>query len=161
MFVTGAAGRGVVSIGHRQAPLAPGPAGQMIAVAAVTGIGAQVDAGGLCRGNSVRLAGIAFFLAADAEAGAHGVNLGACRQTGNTHFPPRRAAVGRGASAGWWRGPSVVRLRQGYGGRHLPIASQRGGKCFGLFWPRWINLAACGGQADDGKISIFRRSSKS
>ena len=76
MFVTGSAGRGVVSIGHRQAPLAPGPAGQMIAVAAVTGIGAQVDAGGLCRGDSVRLAGIAFFLAADGEAGAHRVNLG-------------------------------------------------------------------------------------
>ncbi len=55
--------------------LALGPAGQMIAKAAITAIGAEGDGGILCEDDSVRFGGEALFLAADGEAGAHGVGL--------------------------------------------------------------------------------------
>ena len=59
----------------RQQALAPGAAGQMMVSAAVTKIGAQVDGGDVSRRDSVRFAGKALFLAADGEAGAHGVGF--------------------------------------------------------------------------------------
>ncbi len=91
MFVTAPA-----SARSGQAALASGPAGQMIAAAAITKIGAQVDGGGLGRCYSFGLAGKTLFLAADGEAGAHGVDLAAPHGTGKQRFPPCRAAVGRG-----------------------------------------------------------------
>tara|TARA_R110001599_G_scaffold4424_3_gene22894 strand:- start:1092 stop:1319 length:228 start_codon:yes stop_codon:yes gene_type:complete len=63
------------STGSRQTALALGPAGQMILKAAITKIGAKVDGRALRRRDSVRLAGKALFLAADGEAGAHGVGF--------------------------------------------------------------------------------------
>ncbi len=74
--------RGPSSTGHRQAALAFGPAGQMIAKAAVTVIGAEGDGGSLRGRDGVRLGGEALFLAADIEAGAHGVDLAACGEAG-------------------------------------------------------------------------------
>lgn len=89
----------------------------MIAVAAVTEIGAQVDGGGLGCRDSVRLAGKALFLPADGEAGAHGADLDACGEAGKLPFPPCRVAVGRGGrpqdggGGGWaWRGPYLEDL---------------------------------------------------
>ena len=67
--------RGSASAGSRQSALALGPAGQMILKAAITKIGVEVYGGGLCRRYGVRLAGKALFLAADVEAGAHGVGF--------------------------------------------------------------------------------------
>jgi hypothetical protein len=104
------------SAGSRQPALALGPAGQMIAKAAVTEIGTDVYGGGLRRRHGDGFAGKALFLAADGEAGAHGVDLAACGEAGkapfsphclatgriggafcrSTDFPPCRAAVGRG-----------------------------------------------------------------
>jgi hypothetical protein len=47
----------------------------MIVKAAITKIGAENDGRALCGGYGVRLAGKALFLAADGEAGAHGVGF--------------------------------------------------------------------------------------
>lgn len=74
--------RGSASAGSRQSALALGPAGQVILPAAITKIGAQVDGGGLCRRYGVRFTGKTLFLAADIEAGAHGVDLAACGEAG-------------------------------------------------------------------------------
>lgn len=54
----------------------------MIAEAAVTAIGAEGDGGALRGGDGVRFAGEALFLAADIEAGTHGVDLAACGEAG-------------------------------------------------------------------------------
>jgi hypothetical protein len=78
----GGAGGEAASTGSRQSALALGAAGQMILEAAITKIGAENDGGALCGGYGVRLAGKALFLAADGEAGAHGVDLAACGETG-------------------------------------------------------------------------------
>ena len=75
VFATGqGAARGVASIRSGQPALAPGAAGQMIVMAAVTMIGVEDDIGGLRCGDGVCLRGKALFLAADGEAGAHGGN---------------------------------------------------------------------------------------
>ena len=60
----------------------------MIAVAAITMIGTQVDGRDLGCRDSVRLAGKTLFLAANGEAGAHGVDLAACGEAGKAPFPP-------------------------------------------------------------------------
>ena len=77
----------------------------MIVKAAITAIGAQGDGGHLCRRDGVRFTGVALFLAADAEAGAHGVDLAACGEAGKTPFPPCRAATGRGTVRRMGEGP--------------------------------------------------------
>lgn len=52
----------------------------MIVKAAITAIGEEIDGGALCRGYGFCLGGKALFLAADGEAGAHGVGLSSdCR----------------------------------------------------------------------------------
>ncbi len=78
----GRTGYRAASDARRQPPLAPGAAGQMKAEAAVAAIGAQHDSGRLRRGDGVCLAGKALFLAADGEAGTHGVELAACGEGG-------------------------------------------------------------------------------
>jgi hypothetical protein len=85
-----------LSVGGRQAPLAFGPAGQMILPAAVTKIGAKVDGRSLSRRDSIRFAGKTLFIAADGETGAHGVDLAARGEAGKPPFPSCRVAVGRG-----------------------------------------------------------------
>jgi hypothetical protein len=71
----GGEGGGAASTGSRQSALAPGAAGQMIVKAAITAIGAEIDGRAQCGGYGVSFAGKALFLAADGEAGAHGVGF--------------------------------------------------------------------------------------
>ena len=103
----GAEGRrgGAASTGSRQSALALGAAGQMILEAAITKIGAEVDGRTLRRRDGVRLGAEALFLAADGEAGAHGVGLAACGEAGKPRFPPCRAAAGRGTVRRMVEGP--------------------------------------------------------
>lgn len=62
----------------------------MILQTAITPIGAEGDGGVLCRRYRVCLGGEALFLAADVEAGAHGVDFQIC------HGNMRAAKAGQG-----------------------------------------------------------------